>query len=912
MSIDEFRPEADDEYAATVKELAEQIEITVRGGLSIAAATNKLQQGYFKVPAELATAARAEYERRMRIIEIWPPSGPFPDDGGVINTRRPSWYGGPRDDDYFWPALRSRLQAEIPDALIAVDESSSRVVSLGSAPGQESIDSRGLVLGYVQSGKTTNFMSVIAKAADVGYRLIIVLSGITDNLRKQTQDRLDDYIVQPCTQRFHLLTTTEHDFSTTTNPNALLNSSDLRLLAIVKKNPARLRKLNAWLKKASRATLANTPILIVDDEADQASIDVGNKRQSTINKLIRELLSHPKSAYVAYTATPFANLLIDPSNESDLYPRDFIVSLPRPAAYFGAERIFGTLDVEEGQDPDDGLDIVRYIPDDDVNLARPPRNKDEIDDWVPDVPTSLRQAVIWFLIATTARRIRAGKVTHSSMLVHTSMRAAAHEKTADAIHDLLQDIRVDLSRNEPALIQELKSLWESETRRVPAAAFENAGLDFEEVRAHILSTAKTTRPVVDNYLSTDRLRYGEDPETVIVVGGNTLSRGLTLEGLISSFFVRASSAYDTLLQMGRWFGYRGGYEDLVRVWMTEELKKWFVDLATVEAEIRREIEVYAMEGKTPKDLPVRIRTHPQMAVTSAAKMKNAIKAHVSYSERRVQTILFHHQDSAWLRANQQAVETLVKRARRSGIAEEKLGRQNYPGLRSVPSTLVLDLLRKYQTHEDARSFDLPSIIAYVEKQNAKAALTDWNVVFITREDAPVSDLKLGLSDGLKLLRRRKLGPEEPSTANLKAIASTWDRIADIDLPENVTRESITAMVSPDGKRIDDKQLLDLRIKRGQGGSALLVVYPINKDSEDLRRSSHRTGDSGETARLPLDAADHLVGLTIFFPAATDSADAVDYVSAALQPEYIEDDSDELEAADRVDEERAEIEESSQR
>ncbi len=485
--------------------------------MSISAAVQSLSTGFFRVAAELLTEGRHTYERRCRIIvEVDGNDG----SSTISPIDKESWYGGPKDTDFFWPPLRSRLGTEIPDGLDDVDKSSTRIISLGDVPGKQFIDTRGLVLGYVQSGKTTNFMSVIAKAADLGYRMIIVLSGTTDNLRRQTQERLDDYLAFPNRTKMHPLTTQKSDFCEVTTANALLNQDEMRLLAVVKKNPARLRRLNKWLKSASATTLAKCPILIIDDEADQASIDVGSKRQSTINMLIRELLSHPKSAYIAYTATPFANLLIDPKDKSDLYPRDFIVSLPRPEAYFGPERIFGSLDADEGVTPDDGLDIVRIISTEDAAVVRPPNKKEEFLSWTAEIPDSLRKSILWFLLSTAARRLRSDEPHHSSMLIHTSMRAAAHMETRDAIESELQQIRGAYAAKEAAFLHELKTLWEVETARVDATAFGNQQIETHEIIDALSTTLAEAKVVVDNYLSEDRLSYPKDQQqTAIVVGG---------------------------------------------------------------------------------------------------------------------------------------------------------------------------------------------------------------------------------------------------------------------------------------------------------------------------------------------------------------------------------------------------------
>lgn len=895
------------EHQRAVLEVADHLEGLVRGGKSISAAVQALSNGFFKVEDLLLNAGRAEYERRRKIIQEW-------DDveGADVlhNDREGGWYGGPKDGDFFWPPLRNRLKSELPGAFADVDRSSSRVIDLGDRPGEEAIDTRGLVLGYVQSGKTTNFMSVIAKAADVGYRLIIVLSGITDNLRQQTQERLQDYLVEPCQTRVHLLTTEDQDFSEITPSEALFSQDDLRLLAIVKKNPARLRRLNAWIKKASATTLANCPILVIDDEADQASIDVGGKRQSTINRLIQELLSHPKAAYIAYTATPFANLLIDPTDEAGLYPRNFVVTLPRSNDYFGPERIFGTLEAEEGTEPDDGLDIVREVPLEDAAIVKPPTNKDQLEEWSAEVPLSLRRALLWFVLSTTARRLRSDEVRHSSMLIHTSMRAVAHQATKEAVEGELVALRKAVELQDPTVIGELRDLWGTETQRVGPLPFDNAIVPVDDVLAAIPHTLNAARVVMDNYLSGERLKYTKKKaETVIVVGGNTLSRGLTLEGLISSYFVRSASAYDTLLQMGRWFGYRKGYEDLVRVWMTAELREWFVALATVEAEIREEIDTYAKEGKKPSQLPVRIRSHPQMTITAAAKMRSAIEVKVSYSGTKVQTILFNDEDKNWLEGNISATAALVSAARAAGHSEDELPSKNFRGFVGISNDLILDFLSDYQVHEDARTIQTDKVREYIRTQADKGGLDSWNVVFIERQNTAESDLTLGLAKPLKLLRRRKMASgSRTGVANLKAISSRWDRFADLEY----NKKSIVDAHGLSGEgQVRDYHLRDLRKKRGLDKVGLLAIFAINKDSEVSEAdvppaldASQKGPMESRTERTPLKAAGHMIGITLMFPEARDLSDTVNYYSANVSANDIEDVEAELAAADDFDEKHA--------
>ncbi|WP_056347019.1 Z1 domain-containing protein [Arthrobacter sp. Soil762] len=883
------------EYSdSDVEAMADTLATLVAGGKTLQGA----QAALTYVPAGLVHAARVLYEKRLNLIkEI-----PDPDFLADKHRKVGFWYSGPRHDDVVWPTLKARLLQELPaKAVEGVDAASSMVIGLGSPPGKETINTRGLVLGYVQSGKTTNFMSVVAKAADVGYRLIIVLTGTTENLRTQTQDRINDYLIDPCVSIWNPLTTVDLDFSVTTSANAILSNPSMRSIAVVKKNPSRLRRLRNWIKTASATTRQSCPILIIDDEADQASIDVGTKRQSTINGLIRDLLGNPKAAYIAYTATPFANLLIDPSVEQDLYPRDFIVDLPRPDNYFGAERIFGQLEAESLEDPvDDGLDVVRLISELEVDVVRPPRNKTLFEQWSPDVPEAMDAAIRWFLLATAARRLRAGQVTHSSMLIHTSMLAGAHEKTAEAVVDHLDALRAELVNEAPTAFAVFRDLWDSESVRVKADTFGNEPLPFDDLMPHLIETARAAKVIVDNYKSNDRLEYDKKhPQTAIVIGGNTLSRGLTLEGLTASYFVRASSAYDTLLQMGRWFGYRMGYEDLIRIWMSSELKSWFLMLSIVEAEIREEIKVYEAEGKTPAELPVKIRTHPQMSVTSAAKMRSAVKAQVSYSGRRVQTIMFNEGDSDWLNGNITATKNLFGRLIHQGHDENEL-EASRRGFQDVSADDILDFLDAYKVHDAAKSIDKDAIRRYIERERSEGDLKRWDVVLMEPLNGE-EELDLGLVGKVRLLRRKKMYiPSDDGTANLKAIASTSDRVADLDVGLDFIRKSLN-LVSTD--KITDRQLLQFRqLRQKSDRKGLLCIYPIAKDSDP--RLDKSALEPAESRRVPLFAAADVIGLCFMFPDSRNPRSVVDYVAAKVDADYLEALEEELEAADELDEEKA--------
>ena len=239
--------------------------------------------------------------------------------------------------DVFWPQLKANLEAD-PSWVAAVpslDEASTDIVGLLADPHSPTIRTRGLVLGFVQSGKTANFTATIAKAADSGYRLFIVLSGVHNSLRRQTQLRIDEQLVDEFPTRWVGLTDEHRDFGKPVKALPLLSSPDLRLIAVVKKNVSRLTNLRDWLREAQKhGGLDSCPIMIIDDEADQASPNAAKDPEldrTRINERITELLELPRVAYVGYTATPFANVLVNPADDSDIYPRSFMYSLPKPA-----------------------------------------------------------------------------------------------------------------------------------------------------------------------------------------------------------------------------------------------------------------------------------------------------------------------------------------------------------------------------------------------------------------------------------------------------------------------------------------------------------------------------------------------------------------------------------------------------
>lgn len=774
----------------------------------------------------------------------------------LANVQMGPWYAGPEPGDQHWDGLSSRLLgSRMRDAVPEIDRSSTKVVAQLANPHIHGLKKLGLVLGYVQSGKTANFTAVMAKAADRGVGLMIVLSGIHNNLREQTQVRIErdlDFASGSCVA----LTTMKEDFvNSETHRGASLLGREKPVVVVIKKNASRLAGLRDWLKETPRDVLRRTPVLLLDDEADQATPNSasGQQQRSAINGLLREIWELIESGtYLGYTATPFANIFMAP-DRTDLYPSDFIINLPRPAEYFGAERLFGREPLSDDDDPDPGLDMIREISETEATALRPPSRADARASFTPPVPSSLRNAVIWFVLASAIRRAR-GHHDHSSMLVHTTHYSDPHF----AMQRKLSDLR-----------DHIKESWQSGDRTALRAAFD-AEKDraascrtqpmptWDEVAKQVGAILVDTQVIVDNGMSDDRLDYDRQDasgnglrEVVIAVGGGTLSRGLTLEGLVVSYFTRTSNTYDTLLQMGRWFGYRPGYEDLPRIWLQKSLANEYRFLALVEAEIRSEIEDMERQLLSPKEVGTRVRHHPgRLAIVARNKMGVATQLRVSYAGERMQTFIFDR-DPEMARANARAVRDFVSRcdAATNLTPSDAPPRWRYRG---VPAETVCTLIEQYTFHPDQTSMRSDFMAGWIREAAPKSK---WNVTVISTarpaRDAEGNLVDLGQLDlgfgPVGAVNRAPLKESAAGTANIKSLLNHDDWFADLD-------PTLVSSLSVDQK----KHPRDVR-RNNADGRGQIIVYVVSKDSLPQTEGSRR-------AREAMSTEEHLVGLGIIFPA----------------------------------------------
>ncbi len=526
-------------------------------------------------------------------------------------------------------------------------------------------DRRGLVIGHVQSGKTANYIDVIAKAADAGYKFIIVIAGIHNNLRKQTQERIDEGFIgrssdpgnripvgvgttrdypHPAT-----LTNINDDFSKKTANQSGWKINDLNkpTVLVIKKNVRTLEALYFWLKEMNAQAgdeIADVPMLMIDDEADNASINTNRPEldPTKTNASLRKILNlFAKSCYVAYTATPFANIFINPDTYDkevykELFPRDFIVSLDAPNTYFGPDEVFLDEDSSEG--------IVSPILDCDKFLPFSHKK----DDQVPEIPPSLYRSINQFIIARAVRNLRGQVHKHCSMMINVSRFMAIQNGVRSFVSLYEKKVRQAVKANYamPELISQkneimiaLKSCFEED--------YYNCGRTWIEVKGVLNDVFDNLRIFVVNSKSDEALDYRKyesdgNSLTAIVIGGLSLSRGLTIEGLTVSYMYRNTRMYDTLMQMARWFGYRPDYQDLCRVHLHPDSINWYGHIAEASEELRQQIRTMRQNNVSPKQFGLYVRTHPdELLITAANKMRGGekIKVKQNFSGRIVESYL---------------------------------------------------------------------------------------------------------------------------------------------------------------------------------------------------------------------------------------------------------------------------------
>ncbi len=871
----------------------------------------------------------------------------------------------------FWNRYISYLQKKIaPDTINKLDNLTDDILDRIANPITTGPwDKRGMVVGQVQSGKTSNYTGLINKAADAGYRLIIILAGMHDSLRSQTQIRIDEGFLGFNSQRSLQYSNTNKIGVGFYNPrdrktnepidlpaNALtsshlngdfnrkvaqsagihLRSSD-PIVAVIKKNGSILKNIISWLaawgdkQPDGKIIIRNIPFLLIDDEADNASINVSKEKVSAINGCIRALLSlFEQSAYVGYTATPFANIFIPILEQEtvkgidltikdyeftvgqDLFPKDFIINIPAPSNYIGPAKVFGLQALTSSDIDEEPLPVLRLVNDYDIfepsnrqeqfqniiagvvsihSTARslvPDKHKK--DDPLPDeLPPSLKHAIKCFVLSSAARRARKQIDVHNSMLIHISRFIVWQDRIATLVDAELKFYQKQIELKSGNLLKELEVIWTMEFMPTTLKIIHDSHLYIDpeivplewndvveeiysaiskmEVRAvhgdkNIAGLSYHNISPLDYFFSEQQGKF----LSVIAVGGDKLSRGLTLEGLTISYYLRASKMYDTLMQMGRWFGFRPGYLDLCRIFTSDELTRWYKHITIASEEMRKDFDYMFLLKKTPKEFGLKVRTHPGvLKITAANKFRYKKIMYLSYSGQLEQTYQFKL-DKLKFRKNFDAVIDLISDLGKP--IEKPLNhfnsKQIFVWKGDDNFNAINTFILKYKIGEEV--IDTNKVVDYIIAQTKKGNLTNWTVALINNSTAKPEDeyvfpgllMKVGLTDRTNISN----DPKEYSVAKYNI---TDHRHELIDLSEGEIIDAIS-MTCEDNKVEGNTEIPEIpsrkRIKcKRSCKNGLLLIYPLNYNCQHIIDSSVKPKITER--RLLNDIP--IIGIAISFP-----------------------------------------------
>ncbi len=575
----------------------------------------------------------------------------------IKEQKHKPWYFASKEnkETKYWERYKTYLLRKgfARDVLVAMDSATDEMMDLLGDPNSSTgFSRRGLVIGDVQSGKTSTYIALMNKAADAGYRVIILLTGTIEKLRQQTQSRVDEGFVGLDSaslkeknqtligvgkiDRFNAwaMTSTQQDFSAQSkNTNTgTLDSISVPVVFVLKKNKSIMKNLERWLKKYNaRNGKIDLPMLLIDDEADNASVNTKKSEEeqpTAINECIRSLLNvFSRSNYVGYTATPYANIFINPDSDDemlsdDLFPRHFIYALNAPSNYIGATGIFDI----------NGKYNYMLKSNDDCAIYLPAKHKKSFK--MEKLPRSLKEAIASFFIVNTIRDLRGHNNTHRSMLINVSIFIDVQNSVKLLVEDFVKEQQISIKNYGKMGEFALKKDSISFIKEVYENHF--AGLSEKELQGEEMFSWETIQENMSSSISSiivrtvnagnaqKNLNYDDYDETglrIITIGGFSLSRGLTLEGLSTSYFYRNSKMYDTLMQMGRWFGYRNHYADLCQIWMSEESTEWYEHIAEASEELKREVKKMSNSNRTPEDFGLGVRRDiNSLIVTAVNKM----------------------------------------------------------------------------------------------------------------------------------------------------------------------------------------------------------------------------------------------------------------------------------------------------
>lgn len=618
------------------------------------------------------------------------------------------------NENFYWNRYKELVSKKLPslEARLTLDDDTNRIIdNIGDPTLDGEFLRMGLVIGHVQSGKTLNYSAVINKATDAKYKLIVVITGTLNNLRNQTQERLIEsyvgedafhnsigvgqYSDQSINKTPTVLTQSDDDFKVG-YARTLFSPNDISkpILLVIKKNVSTLKALNGWLEKHSKdSKFKDRALLVIDDESDYASINTNKEDEdpTAINKGIRKLLSNfEKASYIAYTATPYANILIDHGAKEldevpDLFPKDFICTLKAPSNYHGAKNIF----VENKSVH------FRRINSNELEKVLPLNHKNTFK--LKKLPDDLLEAIHLFYLNIAIRKLRNQENKHNSMLIHITRFTNVHEdirlKVKGYIEELNKFIKSfilsDSAEKQSLEIFNLKKLYEKE--------YHNLEFSWEDIKKALYSSKKII--VCGEYKNSPaRVDYSNKlGNNIIAIGGLSLARGFTLEGLSVSYFFRTTIFYDTLMQMGRWFGYRDSYEDICRVYTTEDIADYFAHIQECTEELVCEIQKMNNENKTPEELGLFIKRHPDniLQVTARNKQKHSkdVELMLNFSGKLKETLYIYNSEKENIR-NLNLIKNFINNLNTK--PETPLPQSSSRLWRDIPRDIVVNFIQEFK------------------------------------------------------------------------------------------------------------------------------------------------------------------------------------------------------------------------
>lgn len=674
-----------------------------------------------------------------------------------------------------------------PGSVFGLDQMSDIILDHTANPKNEKyFHVRGLVMGDIQSGKTANYTALVNKAIDAGYKIIIILAGLTRELRNQTQKRLDYEVAGRITSgpkagtnvgvgeflpapSFKVETLTyaddEKDFGDFKKffTQHVLDENLTPVIAVVKKNVSVLSHLHDFLTKSAEDCYENgklkVPVMIIDDEVDQASVDTKSgttiSEASAINKWIRTIISKlNRSAYVGYTATPFANVFIDPDKENDLYPKDFILYMPPSKGYCGIKEYFG-VDIEDDDDEniDHSNDLFREIKQSEyLSLYGSGTNRVSVDTDSTKLSNSLKQAIRDYVIACSIKKSR-GISGPNSMLIHIARFKNPSNTLKPLVIEYIADLLLEITYNYKNEVKKYKERWESDFKPVSLKRLGNQFADsWESIAEHLtqtLESIKLDRIKVLNGDSGDILNYGEEGD-YIIIGGDKLSRGLTLEGLSVSYYWRKSQNYDSLLQMARWFGYRNGWIDVCRIYTSNKFMRDFITVGKVLERFKLDLASMYNDNLNPRDVGQRIMYSSNLLPTSRNKMKNATKLKVSFSNE-IQQIISYDRD--FIPHNFKMTLDFINNTLGTPTYKTDTGKLVYKNISVHDVLKFLSMYKEVGTYYEYGQINVGSWIKYIENLVAKGELTEWTIV-ISSITVPDENKRIPVLNGTEFIYKR--------------------------------------------------------------------------------------------------------------------------------------------------------------